>query len=72
MWRPPLGTSWWSRLGADQATTPCTLTGGSLWGARPHRCANSRGRDRPGLEESACPCYGIVKAEFDALTSGPW
>jgi CRP-like cAMP-binding protein len=25
---------------------------------------------RPGLEAAACPCYGIVKAEFDALTSG--
>jgi CRP-like cAMP-binding protein len=32
----------------------------------------SRGRltitDRPGLEQVACSCYAIVKAEFDALT----
>jgi CRP-like cAMP-binding protein len=32
----------------------------------------SRGRmaitDRPGLEQAACPCYAVVRAEFDALT----
>ncbi|MFR9806161.1 Crp/Fnr family transcriptional regulator [Pseudonocardia sp. RS010] len=26
-------------------------------------------RDRPRLAEIACPCYGIVKAEFDALAT---
>jgi CRP-like cAMP-binding protein len=25
--------------------------------------------DRPGLEQVACSCYGIVRAEFDNLTS---
>ena len=34
----------------------------------------SRGRvtiiSRPGLEEASCPCYAIVKAEFDALATG--
>jgi CRP-like cAMP-binding protein len=34
----------------------------------------ARGRititDRPGLEHTACPCYGVVRAEFDALTEG--
>ena len=23
--------------------------------------------DRPGLEKSACECYGVVKLEFDRL-----
>jgi CRP-like cAMP-binding protein len=26
--------------------------------------------DRPGLEQASCDCYGIVKAEFDALVNG--
>jgi hypothetical protein len=25
--------------------------------------------DRPRLEEVACPCYAVVKAEFDALAT---
>jgi CRP-like cAMP-binding protein len=27
--------------------------------------------DRPGLEQAACSCYAIVKAEFDGLVNGP-
>ena len=35
----------------------------------------TRGRvtitDQPGLEEAACECYGVMRAEFDKLFSTP-
>lgn len=34
-----------------------------------YRRGNVRVVDRPGLLRVTCPCYGIVKAEFDALTA---
>lgn len=58
-------------LGANRKSVTLAAQSMQSAGLISYRRGRIQVRDRPGLEEASCECYGIVKERFDAFLTPP-